>query len=533
MAIRVADLVGQACLRIEVLAGASGLGRKVSWAHASDLPDPWNWLAGGELLLKNGRSLARSSADQVTFLDELAHASVAGLVIGDDPHTPDLAARAVSRANELHLPVLKVPYRTSFIEISRTVADASTEEQSRHLARIERIYCSIQPESTSDVDSNGSFTQRLGAALGHRVYVVDGQRAGPVLGSPSLPSALANALRAALAEQQDTLPGVLHLPAQGRRSAVCVPVPFEEPTLLVATRTTGGGFDLSVLHHAASAAATTLSQATLREDLAAQPQAAVLADLLPLEERTPGQGATERELDLDLSRSVLVATTAADRAATRRAVIGLRRRGVRHTVVTGRDGLWVLVEDEPADETPASQTDSDAGTLDDLVLRLGRGAALGASAPVRVVSRLGDASREARVALRIAAKRGGGVARYGSAGVLPAFHDPVASQALVDDVLGPLLEYDREHGTELLASLTAFLVNRRSWSRTATALRLHRQTVVYRMQRVEKLTRRDLTETGNLAELWLAITAHELLSDDDGRGPRRSVARARPTRRPA
>ena len=51
----------------------------------------------------------------------------------------------------------------------------------------------------------------------------------------------------------------------------------------------------------------------------------------------------------------------------------------------------------------------------------------------------------------------------------------------------------------------------RSWQRCALALHVHRQTVIYRMRRVEQLTGRSLSETGDIATLWLALSALEIL----------------------
>lgn len=49
--------------------------------------------------------------------------------------------------------------------------------------------------------------------------------------------------------------------------------------------------------------------------------------------------------------------------------------------------------------------------------------------------------------------------------------------------------------------------HRRSWQRTAEALNVHKHTVVYRMQRAERLTGKTLAETSDLTELWLAVRA--------------------------
>ena len=61
MTYRVADLVDTPHLRLRVRAGARGLDRPVAWAQTSDLEEPWSWLAGGELLMKNGRTLPESA----------------------------------------------------------------------------------------------------------------------------------------------------------------------------------------------------------------------------------------------------------------------------------------------------------------------------------------------------------------------------------------------------------------------------------------------------------------------------------------
>jgi purine catabolism regulator len=82
--------------------------------------------------------------------------------------------------------------------------------------------------------------------------------------------------------------------------------------------------------------------------------------------------------------------------------------------------------------------------------------------------------------------------------------------AVVDRILGPLLTYDREHNAELVRSLDQFLRANRSWQRAAEALFIHKQTLVYRIKRVEELTGRQLDDTGDVAQLWLALQAHDL-----------------------
>ncbi|MGH3403081.1 MAG: PucR family transcriptional regulator ligand-binding domain-containing protein, partial [Streptosporangiaceae bacterium] len=163
MSISVWDLAGQPHLRIAVIAGAAGLDRAITWAHSSDLPEPWDWMSGGELLMKNGRTLAAGAKGQAALIEGLASAGAAGLVIGIDPDTPPVSPRAVALADQLGLPVLTVPYSVGFIVLSRAVADALTSEESIRLAKAGRIYATIRAGVT-DSDP-AAFVGRLEVEL--------------------------------------------------------------------------------------------------------------------------------------------------------------------------------------------------------------------------------------------------------------------------------------------------------------------------------------------------------------------------------
>lgn len=497
--LQVQDLVDQPDLRLTILAGDAGLGRPVTWAHASDLPQPWEWLAGRELLMKNGRTLPHTASGQIALLEGLHGAEVSALVIGADPQTPVLSARARRRADELHLPVLEVPYSMSFLVLSRTVADASSEDQARRLARAERIYATIQVAVLRP--DPGAFLRRLGGELGHRVHVLDAVTGDPVLRDPDdrpPDPRLVEHVRETLAARSGRLPAVIRLPDQGQRSAVLVEVPAEQPTVLVAERSDGRSFDVSMLHHAATAAAVEVTHASLRADFDAQVRSAVL--LRALDGRAAATELADTAPDLD-SACLLAVAGDTSPEAMRRVGSALRRLGVVHLLARRGAHLWVLC----------------SATQAELVIKsAGDGTAVGTSGPVGSPTRLPQAAREAAWAAEVAARKGGGAARYGEPGPLPGLGDLEEARALVSRVLGPLVDYDAQHGTELAASLRTFLRSRRSWSQTAAALHLHRQTVVYRMRRVGELTGRDLTETGDLAELWLAVTAQEMLTDAAG-----------------
>ena len=101
--------------------------------------------------------------------------------------------------------------------------------------------------------------------------------------------------------------------------------------------------------------------------------------------------------------------------------------------------------------------------------------------------------------------------RYGEATTLFGISGIDEAAALVDRVLGTLIEEERQQDKALISTLEAFFTHQRSWQKTADALHVHRQTVLHRIRRVEDITGLDVNETSDIAELWLALQARALL----------------------
>jgi hypothetical protein len=135
---------------------------------------------------------------------------------------------------------------------------------------------------------------------------------------------------------------------------------------------------------------------------------------------------------------------------------------------------------------------------------------LGVSATVHSADGLRGALEEARHARRVAAAHPGRVCAAG--------HDELASHVLLlpfvpDDVrraftarlLDPLRAYDRRHRSELIPTLEAFLECDGSWTRCASRLHLHVNTLRYRIGRIEQLTGRELSRLEDKVDFFLAL----------------------------
>jgi DNA-binding PucR family transcriptional regulator len=110
---------------------------------------------------------------------------------------------------------------------------------------------------------------------------------------------------------------------------------------------------------------------------------------------------------------------------------------------------------------------------------------------------------------RLAGSRGRGVVIAGDE--IAAHHLMLAN--LPDDLrytlrrrlLGPLEDYDAEHGGDLRHTLAVYLERSCSPSGTAAAMHVHVNTVRYRLGRIEQLLGRDLSSFPDRVDVYLAL----------------------------
>lgn len=78
-------------------------------------------------------------------------------------------------------------------------------------------------------------------------------------------------------------------------------------------------------------------------------------------------------------------------------------------------------------------------------------------------------------------------------------------------VLSALLAYDADHNTDLVHTLRTYFRSNGNVIRTAEVLFLHRNSVLYRLQRIEDLLEVDLKDSQDRLVLHLAVELTELL----------------------
>ena len=505
MSITVSELLQLPHLRLTLTAGQAGLDRQVSWVHSSDLPDPWEWLGPAELLLTNGTSLSAEEEAQVLFIERLGETGASGLGIGLGMPGPPLSAGAARRADELALPLLGVPYSVPFTAVARAVADANDREQALLLGRVARLYELLRMSVIAGCTGPEMF-RKLGEELGVRLYLVDPETGTSLFGDGEC-TLFAPALMASYAAHGNAIPGVLRLSrpqaTPGEPAAFAVEVPGDQPTALVAEPIGSQLPSLVLLHHIATGGALELAQLAAVQERQWRLDADLLSQLLNRRIDPRGAEPLIADAGLDLAVSVLAVTRTAHDRADAHLHRKLTRAHLPHLLLSLDRIIHIVLPEAAVDAHLVSKL-------------AGSACAAGSSNRIGTAGRLPDAAQEARWALGVAEAENRMLVRYGDHTPLLLPQSVTEAQALVSRFLGPLIAHDAEHGTAYVDTLRAVLSNNRSWQLAAAELHIHKQTLGYRIRKIEQLTGRGLTSTEHLAEWWFTLRAHDLLV---GRSP--------------
>ncbi|MGP8297982.1 PucR family transcriptional regulator [Streptomyces inhibens] len=549
---RLRALLDTHTLGLRLLGGEDELDRTVRGVMTTDLRDPSRYLSGGELVL-TGLAWRREPEDSERFVRILAAAGVAGLAAGEAElgAIPDDLVQACRRHR---LPLFSVEEAVSFASITEHVVRQVSGERAGDLAAVVDRHRRLM---TSGPTGGGPevVLDLLGSDLDLRAWVLSPtgrQIAGSTLADsgPELSAELAARLAGEHLAAARTGRRGPHRTTLGGTTFSLFPIRHEGRDLrqtllsdwLLAVEADAGDWPeerLDLLHgvtqliaverdrrDAARTVRRRLAQEVLELVQTGAPPAEIAARLrVAAPVLLPGLGSAphwqivvarvEWE-DGDIPGGP-VAQSLLEEMLVDPGTFGPEPSDRIAVAQTGDDAVALVPLPVPDESGDSSATGLHASELLSVVQEpLSRGLAddgrltVGVSASVHSAEGLRGALEEARHARRVAAARPGRVCAAG--------HEELASHVLLlpfvpDDVrraftarlLDPLRDYDRRHRAELIPTLEAFLDCDGSWTRCATRLHLHVNTLRYRVGRIEQLTGRDLSRLEDKLDFFLAL----------------------------
>jgi purine catabolism regulator len=479
------------------------------------LPDPTEWLGEGDLLMTVGLAIPHGAAKQRAWIELLAGSGISGVALcesGSDPglamRSPPLTAALREAADELGFPVLMVEHQVPFVALAHAVTDANSRGEHERLVRVMRLYDALRAIQAEP--GRAQLLDALAAICGCELHVVD-QASGrpPFPGWPPLPARVGGALADLLAERVEPLAAWVRIDS-APATAIALVVPSSSGEILVAIGQ-DEPLDPLLLQHAATIVAIEVERFRAEREHARRLGEDVFRGML--EQRigadtalalVAGQGCGEGPW-------IVIATSAAGRwpAAARTGIAArLDADGVASLELEWEDALYCLTSAGPRSRAAVRAAAVAAGPA-------------GVSRELATLGDLRAAVREARWALGSAIDDEVPLVDAATqSSNLTAPRSVTEAERIVEQLLGPLREYDQAHSTDLEHTLRVFLEENRSWQRAAGRLHVHKQTLIYRVRQVERLTGRSLSSTADVARLWIALEAAERLAPSPRRQAR-------------
>jgi len=500
------SLLHRADLRLRLLTADDGavLDAPLSWLHSSDLADPTPFLAAGQGLLTTGTQFGaeaevpRSVADP--YVARLRERGVVALGFGTEVVRDGTPPELVSACDRHGLPLLEVPYETSFIAVAQANADAVARDANARGAWALSAQRAISLAAMRP-DGLGATIAELSRQLDGWVglFDVSGRldRGHPADGAPE--------------DDVDLLrTESLRLLRAGQRASL--PVTTEHRTGYTLQTLGSGGHLSGVLAIANGGALDRAGREVVTSVIA-------LAGLALQQNR---ELARARGL---LRTGLLTMLSVGEPSvvdATSRQVWGpLPAEPVRIAALdvpdqdldTVVDLLELWVQDRPGrlffavdDALFLCVGADDTDVVEELVARFDLHAGLSDGAPYRG---FGRARTEAVQALDRRREGSTGITEFGDLareGVLAHLaHVDVDAGAVARAVLAPLHDHDRTSGTDLTRTVRTWLEQDCEYDRTAQALGVHRHTARARVEHAGRLLERDLSSFATRADLWAAF----------------------------
>jgi PucR family transcriptional regulator, purine catabolism regulatory protein len=490
------DVLAEDSFRLTLVAGGASCGqRAVRGAHAVEVDEPARWLAREWVMLTTGVRLRGSARAQRELVPALEEAGVTALGFGVGLGFKNVPAALLEVAHERRFPVFAVPYDTPFREIvhfvERSLSDGD-EHVFRRLTALQRYLV----DALRTPEPERAMVDRLARFLDAGVMLLGADGEPEVVAGKPPVAALRSAIQAQPA-------GLIELDT-GAWHAVATPIatrPGQRGRWLVLASPHAGFVD-KLAKPAAEATAPLLAAMTRLGEVVRDQELAVKAalleealepararDLQPLAARAAAFG-----IDFSTTARLIVIRGSGELAGARRDLIAaFEQARVPHLVQPRAGSLMALVQGgEPRlGATLASLAETHS-------VAVGVGRAVGAIADAH------HSLRDAELA----------VARAGSGARVVRFEDFDLGTFVVSEIpperLAPKVE-------EILAvlranaplheAIRAYFAHDLDIAATAVALHMHRNSLRYRLARLEQLLGRSLKQPATIAALYLALAA--------------------------
>lgn len=472
------------------------LDRTVRWVHSSEVLEIASLLRGGELLLTGGTELLRQpAAAQVDFMQRLGERGVCAICIEALPNGRRLAASARSAAEAAGVPVFELGRVVRFVDVTEEANRLIVDSQARLHQDIDRLSQLIAQDITESGPDMTRIVHLISRELKAEVRLISADGAvladttGALAGHDTSSGGAGGTSDAAAVDHSRVSADVV-LDGQPAAELILFSGAVQRDHLAVAAERLRGILALALAQHH-------------RPSLEQLAQNHLVASVV---EGSEGRAAErlwrQNGLAPDAPAMVIVLSGADRGSDTLRLVRTLRVQEPR-VMAQQRDGALVVVVPLKGDPVASRNHILQAAS------RAAAGSGLfGVAGPlVWKATHAHTSFAEAEAILRLHPPRAGAIRDaldLFDARVLTAVEDLSVLETYSRALMGSVVRWDQDHGSDLAATLLAWFGTGCSTTQAARNLHIERQTMHKRLSKIFELLGGDPRASGRVFALHLA-----------------------------
>lgn len=475
-------------LKTKIISGKAGIHNPVQWAHVCELKDPTLWLSKNDLLMTTGIGIPISEKEQRSYIQKLSKAQLSGIMIGENMEAPEDISALCDEAEKLQFPVLITQYGVPFAAVTKLIIDAN------NLIHIQRnnLITTLYEYARTELHQRDliKFIKGLEDLIQISIYLIDqASHENWHVDLPQIPLQFNTALQSLLSHSQ-TIPSLIKkIELDPEKILYNFPLNTHDSELVIISPY----LDYALLHHIGALISLVLEKNSSRYYRKLRNNADFIEDIIHqrISDFTINKRLKEHGMNFSEMRALhlsLKPQTDYEQILFRKKIMALF-----HTNKEKKHAIALINESDIPQILPLFT-------------------AIGISNIVNTPNKIIAGLQEAKLALEKTTPQNPTLYYADltdSHSLLP--NNIQELQNLFEMTLGKLREQDSTRGTKYLQTLTIFLKNDKAWETSAKQLHIHRQTLIYRIQKIEELLNRDINSTNDCAEIWFALKAANIL----------------------
>lgn len=519
----------------KVVAGESGLSRPIRWVHILESKENTSFINGGELILSTGFGFGEDVVKRCKYLNELIQCQAAGLCIELGPYIPEIPMEMLVIANHHGFPLIVFEQPVRFVDITLDLHESIINKHNQSLQSLETYARDLQ-KLTLQTPSLREILRHFQGRVHIQTFFL--AKDEPPLFIPNMPQGVQSEI-SKLLESTLLAPDVLKEEA-GAFSLSDTKQILYHPIIAMGHVLAYLGVILyetepdELLFITIDYTATAIAQILLRKMFVQERSYANQNRLIEeiLEDKIRDEDQIKKRLNnvsdtasywaviMEIQQETLRYIDNADSPFHDLIPIFrsiLSRRLFQPLLLNKGNRLYLfLIEtsqvSDPQKHLQNALIEVERSCRQSLNLEKGS-LKIGISGISKYFVNAFYAFKEAEQVLGFSPKvdspffKGLGVYR-----IFLQTENRYALKSFIDDYIGPLINYDKKHNSQLLSTLRFFLDHSQSKQEASEGLYIHRQSLYRRLDKIKQLLGDDFLLPENRLCLELAIRAHEWLS---------------------